>query len=102
MKKGDIVTINDSSYSLSVMNSGRLEHHAAEVQEGYWIVVALQCVLPAEHHMYCHEQYNNTIVQSQTSGKIVFVQQRFCRTPIREVTMAEVCAQFGEDVEVIK
>lgn len=102
MKKGDIVTINDSSYSLTVMNDGRLEHHAGEVQKERWIIIAVQCNLPAEWDRYCCEQYNDTIVQGQTSEKIAFVQQRFCCMPIREVTMTEVCAQFGEDVKVIK
>ena len=81
MKKGDVVTIDDSSYSFTVMSDGRLEHHAGEVQKERWVIVAAECVLPAEWDRYCSAQHNDTIVQGQTSGKIAFVQQRFCRLP---------------------
>ena len=77
MKKGDVVKIDDSSYSLTMVGD-HLEHHPGEVQKEHWIVIAVNCSLPAETDQYSMNQRNNAIVQSRTSGKIAFVQQRFC------------------------
>lgn len=80
MKKGDVVTIKDSSYSFMIVDDS-LEHHAGEVQKERQIIIAVDCDLPAYGGYYSgtSRQRNNTIVRGQLSGRITFVQQRFCR-----------------------
>lgn len=76
MKKGDVVTIKDSSFSLAIVDDS-LEHHPGEVQKERQIVIAINCDLPGEN--WQGEIYhNNAIVRGQISGRITFVQQRFC------------------------
>ena len=78
MKKGDVVTVDDSSYSFTIVN-GYLEHHPGGVQEENQIVIATNCDLPTDDgYGYSGSRHNDTIVRGQTSGKIAFVQQRFC------------------------
>ncbi|KKM73602.1 hypothetical protein LCGC14_1408870 [marine sediment metagenome] len=102
MKVGDIVTFTDSSFSFTIVKD-RLEHHSGELQRENWIVIAMNCVLPVEDIRYSGKhQHNDAIVQGQSTGIIVFTQERFFRLPIREVTMADVCAKFGENVKIIK
>ena len=112
MKKGDIVTIKDGSYTRSVIN-GKLIHewlaHGTETRKRY-MVVETGCRFPLVEYHQPEPYHNNTVIQvlyenSQTlaRGKVVFIHERFLRlVTIREVTMAEVCAQFGEDVKIKK
>lgn len=87
MKKGDIVTISDSSYSFTVVN-GYLEHHPGGGQKEHHVVIAVNCNLPADDGYMCEKsQRNDTIVRGQISGRIAFIQQRFLRLvePTHEV-----------------
>lgn len=100
MKVGDIVDFTDNSYSLTVVKDC-LEHHPGELQREHWIIIATNCVLPMDDVCFWGaRKHNDAIVQGQTTSKIVFTQERFFLLPIREVTMAQVCAQFGEDVVI--
>lgn len=119
MKKGDIVIIKDGSFSRSVVG-GELIHellgNSARMGDQY-MVVEIGCVFPNTGSMglswptKTSPGFNNTVIQilgkdgqSLSRGKVVFIEERFLKSvnPIREVTMAEVCAQFGEDVKVTK
>ena len=95
MKKGDIVKVHDSSYSLTIVD-GLLEHHPGEVQKEPQLIVAVGCDLPADWGC-CVDQYqrNNTIVRGQVSGRIIFVQQRFCHPIASEHKVMIDITNFG-------
>lgn len=105
MKKGDIVKVNDSSYSFKIVN-GYLEHHPGDVQKENQIVIATNCDLPTDDsYGYSKSQHNDIIVRSQISGEITFVQQRFCHLvpPIHKIMVGirqDGGWMYGEIVEI--
>ena len=106
MKKGDVVTVGDFSYSM-IIEDGELRNsfHAFHPVAGkQFVVVDVGCVFPRTSQ-HPGTNYNNTVLQAVGSTEVVFIEERFLRTTrklIREVTMAEVCRQFGEDVKIKK
>ena len=101
MKKGDIVTFTDDSWQLTIFGKF-LEHRYNECIGENFTVVALGCVLPTDRRHSSPDYPNDTIVRGQTTGNIVFTQERFLRLAIRMVTMAEVYELFGETVKIIE
>lgn len=121
MEKGDVVTITDGSYTRSVEN-GCLIHKYISDSCGLgvqYMVVEVNCIFPNTGSKgYCWPAkilptYNNTVIQALSKkdnqplsrGLVIFIEERFLELvpkPIREVTMAEVCAQFGENVKIKK
>ena len=110
MKVGDIVTITDGSYTRSIV-AGKSIHESLNYgsEKGkHYTVVAIGCIFPliVEYHCSQPKKYrNDTVIQAVKSGKVVFIHSGFLQLvnkSIREVTMAEVCAQFGEDVKIKK
>lgn len=108
MKKGDIVTIRDSSYSVIVekgelillgTNHGR--HHKRE-----YMVVEIGCKFPLTELWQGKygSSYNDTVIQAlDNTNEVIFIEERFLQLMLtREVTMAEVCARFGEDIKIKK
>ena len=107
MKRSDIVTIIDSSWSKSIIN-GRLIHEWLNRGDEY-IVIETDCTFPntGSQLPVNKSTCNNTVIQNIISGKVVFIEERFLRLKhsaplIREVTMSEVCKQFGEEVKIKK
>jgi len=104
MKTGDIVTFIDWSWQLTLIGNS-LEPRYKDSQNEDFVVVALDCVLPINGTSINPKNVNNAIIRGQTTGNITFIQERFLRpaTPkVTEVTMAEVCAKFGETVKIIR
>lgn len=113
MKKGDIVTIKDGSWTRSVVNGKLVSeflNYGREKGKKY-VIIETNCIFPntGSGQFGCTPPtYNNTVIQAIDSGKVVFIEERFLRLapksirPIREVTMAEVCQQFGEEVKIKK
>jgi len=109
MKKSDVVVINDGSFSRTVKNNkltygpdGDKYTHTKNSDRRQYVIIETGCSFPNTDG---HNTFNNTVIQAVNSDKIVFIEERFLelkKLPIREVTMVEVCAQFGEDVKVIK
>lgn len=108
MKKGDIVTINDGSYTKSVVN-GKLVHEHLCFGSNFgkqYKVIEIDCKFPSdERHQRNHGRFNNTVIQDIDSGKIVFIEEMFLRLryrvpPVREVTLAEICERFGGPVVI--
>lgn len=109
MKKGDIVTINDGSYSRSIVY-GKLIHESLNYGNSVgkeYTVLLTNCVLPiapdGSERYRQHGRVNDTVIQDVDSGKIVFIEKVFLRLkyrvpPIREVTLAEICERFGGPV----
>ena len=64
------------------------------------------CSFPLEPDHFCSqpdEYRNDTVIQAMDSSKVVFIHRRLLKlSRIREVTMAEVYAQFGEEVKIKK
>ena len=107
MKKGDIVIIMDGSYTRSVIN-GKLIHESlayAGEKGKHYVVIETGCSFPLNNFHQPDYYRNDTVIQAIDSGKVVFIHGRLLvlvKKLIREVTMVEVCAQFGEDVKVVK
>ena len=84
MKKGDVVTIRDGSYTKSVVN-GELIHEHLAIQSKQYKVVETGCSFPAKGNQaydsdgYCGPSFNNTVIQAVDSGKVVFIEERFLR-----------------------
>lgn len=104
MKKGDVVKVHDSSYSFAIVD-GFLEHHPGEVQKEQQLIIAVNCDLPAAQQDIS-AQHNNIIVRGQISGRMTFVQQRFCHpVPPKHKIMIDVvthhgCFVYGNVVEI--
>jgi hypothetical protein len=108
MKKGDIVTVRDSSYSKVIVRD-RLEDAydgPNSIRQKRGVVIEVNCKFPDpdKYQAQYVNTYNNTVIKIFETGKIAFIEERFLDLikPTREVTMAEVCAQFGENVKIRK
>lgn len=118
MKKGDVVTIRDGSWTRSV-EGGKLIHELLSDSVGMgrqYMIVETGCIFPntgSGKYLISMGTFNNTVIQALSKGvnrpldrgKVVFIEERFLQSvtkPIREVTMAEVYRQFGEDVKIKK
>ncbi len=84
MKKGDVVTIRDNSYTKSVIG-GKLVHEiygcSIKGNERY-TVIEINCVFPTERNQACKSlfklaSFNNTVIQAIDSDKVVFIEERF-------------------------
>ena len=106
MKKGDIVTIEDYSYVVEVKDGVlRLVGHHVLPDNARYIVVEVNCQFPQIRTQRGTRWYNNTIIQEVNGNRVFFIENDQLEPTeiiIREVTMAEVCAQFGEDVKIRK
>jgi len=112
MKKGDVVIIKDGSWTRSIVD-GELIHESlnyGEEKGKKYKIIELGCKFSNTGNsgiceLRCRPTFNNTVIQAIDSGKVVFIEERFLQLapkPIREVTMVEVCQQFGEEVKIKK
>lgn len=101
MKKGDIVTIKDSSWTRSVVD-GKLVHellnHSFEYGKKY-TVVETGCMFPntgSRGHCFSRTPptFNNTVIQAVNSGEVVFVEERFLESTTHTLVID------GESVEL--
>ena len=108
MKKGDKIVINDGSWSRTVRDNklsggpgGDRYTGIKDSDRKQYMIIETGCSFP---NTGSRNTFNNTVIQAVDSGKVVFIEERFLELvkSIREVTMTEVCAPFGEDVKVIK
>ena len=115
MKRGDIVTIMHESWSTRSIINGKLINewtlccNTDKNQDNEYIVIETDCTFPNTGSQLPVNKptCNNTVIQNIISGKVVFIEERFLRLKhsaplIREVTMSEVCKQFGEEVKIKK
>lgn len=107
MKKGDVVTVSDGSYSRSVIN-GKLIHEAgAGSCSEKFTVIETGCKFPTtdEYQTMYQSTFNNTVIQAIDSGKVIFIEERFLKlvSPTHKVVIdcAYVnCITYGEIVEI--
>jgi len=81
MKKGDVVTIWDSSYSKVVTNHGLVSGYSGlhSVRGKRGIIVELNCEFPNQHEYQARiHSFNDTVVRTDC-GKTVFIEERFLK-----------------------
>ncbi|MCK5608843.1 hypothetical protein KAR91_43625 [Candidatus Pacearchaeota archaeon] len=83
MKKGDVVTIRDGSYSRSVINGESIHEIGLERPNEQFRVIEVDCKFPVIDLMQPQYElvptFNNTVIQAIDSGKVVFIEERFLR-----------------------
>lgn len=105
MKKDDIVTIKDGSYTRSVVDGKLVSESLAYGDEKgkQYVVIEIDCRFPAER---IQARFNNTVIQAIDSGKVVFIEERFLRpvlpthTVMVDIVQEAACWSFGKIVEV--
>ncbi len=107
VKVNDIVTICDKSYVTKTTAIGGLElaDKCFESDETEFVVLAIDCVFAKVVGQEDSSWQNNTVIQERGSDLVLFVeddQLERVSSKVREVTMAEVCAQFDEEVKIRK
>lgn len=104
---GDIVIITDESYVQKAAISGGLKLAVSSFKRDKtnFMVLATDCTFAKVSGQQDTPWQNNTVIQERDGDLVLFIeddQLEKAETNVREVTMAEVCSQFGEDVKVVK
>lgn len=114
MKKGDIVTIEDGSYTRSVIDGKLVEEFLAcgDEKGKQYVVIETDCKFPAVNgtqardFSHCSASFNNMVIQAIDSGKVVFIEERFLKlveqTHIVMVDLIQITYSSigGETVEI--
>lgn len=78
MKKGDVVIIQDSSYSRIIMD-GKLENGQYEnVRYRRCVIIEVGCNFP-QTSPWSDVKNNNTIVQDCKTAEVIFILERFLK-----------------------
>ena len=94
MKAGDKVIVRDCSYSHKVVN-GSLQRVQAWAKGPQFTVVAVRCYFPNPHRFQIEDgHYNNTVIQKDDSGEVVFIEERFL-IPVKHTIRID-----GKDIEI--
>lgn len=112
MKKGDIVTINDGSYPMSVID-GKMTYELldyGDAQDEQYKIIEIGCVLPAggfqaRECLGIPGSFNDTVIQAIDSGKVVFVEERFLELvpPTHKVMIDMIqkgCCLYGDTIKI--
>lgn len=75
MKKGDVVTIQDTSYSTSIID-GKLAHPGRGLRYKRCVIVETNCTFPKTSR-WDGNNVNNTIIQVCETNQIIFIEERF-------------------------
>lgn len=91
MKKGDVVIIDDWSYSKIVVNGKFVSPPLRLRSCGGWIdgrcvVVEVNCTLPITN-TYGLPEYNDTIIQMLNTNEVIFIEQRFLKPITHTLTI---------------
>ena len=82
MKKGDKVTVRDSSYSRSIIDE-KLVHETGILYNKQYTIIEIDCKFPVLDSMQLRyesmDRFNNTVIQAVDSGKVVFIEERFLK-----------------------
>ncbi len=71
---GDIVRVNDGSYSMMITPRGLDHSYGARMTGRDYRVIAVQPGLPSEEA----DQPNDTMIQALDNGEVVFIQGDLC------------------------
>lgn len=87
MKKGDIVTVRDFSYSV-IVEGGKLRkstfHAFYPAARKRFTVVETNCIFPRTSTRP-GANHNNTVIQVVNSTEVVFIEERFLRLATYEI-----------------
>lgn len=100
MKKGVIVRVIDASWSL-IAGDGRLYHpNIKNNSRELWEILATNCKLPIsdDSKILKKGEFNNTILRSLDSNRILFTQARF----LTFVHHCRTCPHCGEIIQDCK
>jgi len=95
MKKGDIVTIYDRSYSRVIKDGRMLDGMDCLPRDGdtQFVVIETDCRFP-KTSQWVGSDYNNTVIQSLNTGEVVFIEERFLR-PAKHIIVLD-----GKPIEI--
>lgn len=108
MKKGDIVTVKDGSYSRSIVD-GKSIHEGRALYDIQYTVIEIGCKFPVvdsfQQRYEIIERFNNTVIQAIDSGKVVFIEERFLKlVPPKHMAIIDAerknCCIVGTWVEI--
>lgn len=80
MKKGDVVTVRDSSYSKVVTEHGLESSYdpPRNVRKKQCVIIELGCRFPDSHHYQTQiHTCNDTVIRVIETGEVVFIEERF-------------------------
>jgi len=110
MKKGDVVTINDGSYSRSVVNGKSIHEVGLRHPNEQYTIIETDCKFPVVNPFQSMYEpiprFNNTVIQAIDSGKIIFIEERFLElVPPKHKVMIDIvyhhgCMLCGMTVEI--
>jgi len=103
MKKGDIVTINDTSYTRTVGN-GQLVYPGHSLRYKQCVIVELDCIFP-KTSPWNGDNFNNAIVQVHETGQVIFIEERFLEpVPPKHKIMIDITnamsVTYGDIIEI--
>ena len=113
MKKGDVVTICDGSFTRSVVGGklvGEYLNYGDEKGKKY-TVIETGCSFPntgssGMSELHGIPTFNNTVIQAIDSGKVVFIEERFLRPVLPKhkvvigVTVTHLGGIYGKVIEI--
>lgn len=107
MKKGDVVTIKDGSYTRSVVN-GELIHESlayGNEQNKQYVVIEIGCSFPLTCSWHHHDYRNDTVIQAVGSGKVILIHNRLLElVPPTHKVMVDIRqdsgCMYGQIVEI--
>lgn len=111
MKKGDIVVINDGSWSKTIKDNKLVsgpggDKYKAKREHNYvrkqYVIVETGCSFP---NTGSPNTFNNTVIQAIDSGKMIFTEERFLGlVPLKHKVMVDVRQDsgwmYGQIVEI--
>ncbi len=81
MKKGDVVVIDDGSYSRSIINGKSVHESRLGDKNEQFVVVEVDCKFPVvddfQPRYESEPRFNNTVIQAVSSGKVISIEERF-------------------------
>ena len=110
MKKSDVVTIHDGSWTRSVVNGKLVREYLAygDGKDKQYKIVETGCSFPNTGSLYGlngKPSFNNTVIQAIDSDKVVFIEERFLKlVPPKHKIMIDIDYQgpcvYGNVIEI--
>lgn len=80
MKTGDVVKVNDGSFTMEITEEGLKHTYVGMEQDQVWRVVDTGLVLPADNSVTNSSEKNNIIIQNVKDPKrFIFIQERLLK-----------------------
>lgn len=106
MKKGDVVTVRDSSYSKIITKYGLESSYdpPRDIRGKQCVIIELDCRFPDAHRYQTRDHMcNDTVIRVIETDEVVFIEERFLE-PATHKIMIDVkqndCVMFGTICEI--